>query len=123
MNLSSEELAREVFHAAQDVKAEDITVLDLQGLANFTDFFVIANGRSDRQVQAIADRIQERLREHETKLKPIGVEGYDTGHWILIDFGGVIAHVFYGEVREFYELEKLWSDAPQLDWTEQEAAS
>ena len=116
MTISSEALAKEIYTAAQDVKAEDTVVLDLRGLTNFTDLFVIATGRSDRQVQAIADRIIENLREK--KLKPMGIEGYDTGHWILLDFGGVIAHIFYGETRTFYDLEELWSDAPRIEFTE-----
>ncbi len=120
--MTSEELAKLILSAAQDVKAEDPVLLDLRQLTSFTDYFMIASGRSDRQVQAIADRIVENLRE--AGHKPLGVEGYETGHWILLDFGNVVAHIFYGETREFYELEKLWGDAPRLtgDKKEQEAA-
>ncbi len=111
--MNSEELAKEILAAAQDVKAEDPVVLDLRTLTSFTDFFVIVSGRSDRQVQAIADRVTEDLREK--KIKPMGIEGYDSGHWVLIDYGAVVLHVFYGETREFYLLEQLWSDAPRLE--------
>jgi ribosome-associated protein len=111
--VTSQELAQEISQAAQDVKAEDVMTLDLRGLVSFTDFFVIASGRSDRQVQAVADRIIENLGKK--KIKATGIEGYETGHWILLDFGSVVAHIFYPETREFYALEKLWSDAPRCD--------
>lgn len=120
--MSTEQLAKEIRNAALDIKAEDPTVLDVSKLTSFTDYFVIVSGRSDRQVQAIADNILEKLREK--KIKPLGVEGYETGHWILMDFGTVVAHIFYTETRLFYALEKLWSDAPRISWdeSEQEAA-
>lgn len=106
-------LIKLILEAAADVKAEDPQVLDLRNLASFTDYFVILSGRSDRQVQAIADRILENLSAR--KEKPLSVEGYGGGHWILIDFGILVAHVFYVETRNFYELERLWSDAPRID--------
>jgi ribosome-associated protein len=109
--VTSKKLTEKITLAAQDVKAEDIAVLDLRKLVDFTDFFIVASGRSDRQVKAIADRIIENLGKE--KIKPIGIEGYEIGHWILLDFGAVVAHIFYTETREFYALEKLWSDAPK----------
>jgi len=108
-------LIKRILESAADVKAEDPQVLDLRNLTSFTDYFVILSGRSDRQVQAIADRILENLSAQ--KEKPLGVEGYEGGHWILIDFGAIVVHVFYGETRDFYELERLWSDAPRIDVT------
>lgn len=101
------ELARLLAQAAYDTKAQDIVVLDLKKIGGFTDYFVIASGTSDRQVQAICDRMTDAA-------KPISVEGYETGHWILADYGSVIAHIFYEESRVFYGLEKLWGDAPRL---------
>ncbi len=101
-----------IAQAAYDTKADGLTVLDLKKDSSFTDFFVFASGRSDRQVQAICDNIRDALEEK--KIFPIGVEGYDTGHWILMDYGSVIAHLFYEETRLFYGLEKLWADAPHL---------
>lgn len=112
MKLSSRDLARQIAQAAFDTKAEDLVVLDLRKLSGFTEFFVIATGRSDRQVQAISDNIQEVLKGK--KIRPIGVEGYQKGHWVLIDYGPVVAHVFYEEVRAFYALEKFWGDAPHI---------
>ena len=106
------QLVQEILTAAAEVKAEDPQVLDLRKLTSFADYFVIVSGRSDRQVQAIADRIIETLSRK--KNKPLGIEGYDSGHWILLDFGPVVAHVFYDETRDFYDLERLWSDAPRV---------
>lgn len=108
--LTSRSLARLIAQAAYDVKAEEIAVLDLRKISSFTDYFVIASGRSDRQVQAIADRIEENLK----KRRPISIEGYPKGHWILIDYGEVVAHIFYQELRNFYALEKLWGDAVRV---------
>ncbi len=114
--MTSQELAQQILAAALEVKAEDPLVLDLRQLTSFTDFFVIVTGRSDRQVQAISDRIIENIKDK--KIKPLGIEGHETGHWVLIDFGAVVVHVFYEETREFYALEKLWSDAPRMAWNE-----
>lgn len=110
--LTSRDLARLIAQAACDIKAEDLTVLDLKKLSGFADFFVIASGRSDRQVQAICAHIEETLGRK--KIRPIGIEGYQIGHWVLIDYGSVVAHIFYEETRPFYGLEKLWGDAPRV---------
>ena len=109
---NSKLLARRIAQAAHDLKATAIEVIDLGKLSSFTDFFVIASGRSDRQVQAICDRIQDDLAKQGRR--PIGLEGYAKGHWVLVDFGEVVAHIFYEELRPFYSLEKLWGDAPRL---------
>jgi ribosome-associated protein len=107
--LTSKDIAHVIAQAAYDTKAVDLKTLDLRKLAAFTDYFIIASGTSDRHVQAIADTIQSKLKEK--KMTLLGVEGYQKGHWILIDCGSVLAHIFYQEAREFYGLEKLWSDA------------
>lgn len=90
----------------------NLEVLDLRRLSSFTDYFVIVSGRSDRQVQAICDRIEENLKKKDRK--PLGIEGYPQGHWVLMDYGEVVAHIFYEEVRPLYALEKLWGDAPRV---------
>lgn len=108
----SRDVARTIAQAAYDTKAEDLIVLDLRKLTSFTDFFVIATGRSDRQVQAVCSRIEEVLSKK--KMRPIGIEGYQKGHWILMDYGSVVAHIFYEEARVFYAIEKLWNDAPKI---------
>lgn len=78
-----------------------------------TDYFVICTGRNDRQVRRIADEVEEQMRV-QGSIKPIGREGVTEGKWVLLDFGDVVLHVFQPEEREFYRLERLWSDAPRL---------
>ncbi len=109
---TSKDITKLIAQASYDTKAESLTVLDLSKLETFADFFVVASGTSDRQVQAIADNIQTILKEN--NIRPIGVEGYQKGHWILLDYGSVVAHIFYEESRLFYGLEKLWGDAPRV---------
>ena len=91
-------------------KAKDLIILNVKELSSFTDYFIICSGTSDRQVQAIAASIQEILKEY--GILPLGVEGERLGKWVLIDYGDVIIHVFYEPIREFYDIERLWSDAP-----------
>ncbi len=119
----AERLARAglVVEAALDRKAEDVVALDAREVASFADSFVLATGTSDRHVRAIADSIVEAVARRGEK--PLGTEGYDEGRWILIDLGDVIVHVFQREVREHYDLERLWSDAPELELGELGAAS
>jgi len=105
-------MAEAMAKAAREKKAIDLVVLDLRELSSFTDFFIVCSGASDRQVQAIAYSVEESLKKK--KISPIGIEGYETGHWILMDYGDVVAHVFYKPDREYYQLEKLWADAPRL---------
>jgi ribosome-associated protein len=106
---------KQIVDAASDKKAEDILVLDLRGLCQFTDYFVICHGSSSRQVLAIADAIEERLFD-EGRLKPKHVEGRRVADWILLDFIDVVVHVFVDEKRGFYGLERLWGDAPHVDF-------
>ena len=98
--------------AAEDKMAENLVILDVTDVTNFTNYFIIASGTSDRQVQAISDSIQEKMKEH--KVLPIGVEGYNEGKWILMDYDDVIIHIFYEPIRELYDLEKLWHDAKKV---------
>jgi ribosome-associated protein len=103
------EQVRVAVAAAHSRKAEDLTVLNLAAISDFTDRFLICSGTNERQVQAIAEAIQETLRKGGAK--PIHVEGQRTGNWVLLDYGDLVAHVFQPAPREFYGLEKLWSDA------------
>ncbi len=90
-----------------------MVVLDLRGLTVITDFFVICTGESTTQVKAIAEFIEE---EFSTRgIRPLGVEGLDYGHWVLMDYGDIIVHIFERETREFYGLEKLWMDAKSIE--------
>ena len=99
--------------AASEKKAADIMVIDVAGVLVVTDYFVLATGNTPIQVRAIADEVEERLRE-ECGLKPIGREGVSEGKWVLLDFGDLVVHVFQPEERDFYRLEKLWGDAPRV---------
>lgn len=100
-------------HAAADKKAVEVTVLDLSGIASFTDYFVITSGTNVRQVQAIADEVVDQLKKQGTRAAR--VEGYQKGEWILVDYGDFIVHVFEDKARRFYDLERLWRDAPRCD--------
>jgi ribosome-associated protein len=99
--------------ALEDAKARDITVLDMRKISDFTDYMVIATGTSNRHVQSTADKVVDALRAH--GVRAVGVEGGKTGDWVLIDFGDVVAHVMREEIRDFYNLEKLWSDARRVE--------
>ena len=108
--LSPRALADAVVEAAEDKKAEDIVVLNVSEITTIADLFVICSGRSERQVQAIADGIREKATDAGTA--PLGVEGYSAGRWVLIDLGAVVVHAFVPEERQLYRLERLWGDAP-----------
>ena len=97
--------------AAEDKLAEDTVVLDLRGLVDSFDALVVASGRNDRQVRAIAEEV-ERLVELALGVRPIRVEGWTAAEWIALDYGDVIVHVFHEAAREYYDLEHLWSAAP-----------
>jgi ribosome-associated protein len=102
--------------AALERKAYDLTVLHTGDLTSVADYFVICSGRSDRQVQAIADAVEARLRRDGTR--PLAIEGRDLSHWVLLDYGDVLVHVFHPPTREFYDLERLWSRAPRVSLPE-----
>lgn len=107
------ELAAQIAaQAALDKKAEDVVILDVRGLTSYADYIVVASGGSDRQVMAIADNVDEKMRKAGTRA--IGVEGYERGHWVLLDFADVVVHVFFEEARDFYDVEGLWADAPRV---------
>jgi ribosome-associated protein len=108
-----DERVRLALHAAGEKKAHDLVVLDLREVASFTDYFVIASGTNVRQVQAVADEVQEQLRKH-LGVKPARVEGYNSAEWVLLDYGDFIFHVFEEKSRRFYDLERLWRDAARV---------
>ena len=119
-DLSSVELAEVAARAAIDKKAENLVVLDVQGLASFTDCFVIMSGRSTRHVQGLAQAVDEALASK--RLKTTNTEGLTEGHWVLLDYGEIVVHIFYSDTREFYDLEGLWHDAPRVPVAETPAA-
>ncbi|MBO3128910.1 ribosome silencing factor [Dermatophilus congolensis] len=102
--------------AADEKSAENIVALDVTGRFALADAFVLVSAESERQVQAVAENIQDRLRE--VGAKPILMEGFAGGRWVLMDFDGVIVHVQHTEEREFYQLERLWKDSPALELPE-----
>ena len=106
------ELARRIVDLAADKKASDILLLGVGQLTTVADYFVICSGASERQLGAIADGITEGLRTE--GVRPIGREGAAGAHWLLLDFGAVVVHVFAPPERDFYQLEKLWAEAPTL---------
>ena len=101
---------REAVAAAADLKAEHLRVLNLAQVSDITDYFIICSGTNQRQAQAIADMIVERLRA--AGVRPLHVEGLQHGDWVLVDYGAIVAHVFQPDSRAFFGLERLWSDAP-----------
>lgn len=111
--MTSKEKALLLAEAIRDKKGLDVHILDVRGIASFSDFFVIASGTSDRHTRALASAVLERA--HALGLRPIGVEGKDLGRWILADLGDVILHVFLEEVRAFYDLERLWGEAETVE--------
>ena len=112
---TSRELAKKIAEIASDHKAIDIVVLDLRSLTSFADYFVIVSGASDRQVGAIAEAVRQDIKA--MGRLPISEEGLRAGHWALLDYGDVILHIFYGEDREYYQLERLWHDAPRVKFS------
>jgi ribosome-associated protein len=116
--LTSREKAQVVAEASLERAAEDLVALDVRKAVSFADVFVICTGRSDRQVRAIADAIEEAVVKRGER--PLGIEGYEEGRWVLMDLADVIVHVFQHELRRHYDLERLWSDAPKLDLQIQE---
>ncbi len=102
-----------IVEAAQERKAERVVGLDVREMSSFADTFILATGSSDRHVRSVADSIQAALKAHGER--PIGVEGYDEGRWVLIDCEDTIVHVFLQEIRDHYDLERLWSDATEIE--------
>jgi ribosome-associated protein len=110
------ELAEICARVALGSKAEDLVILDVREISSFTDYFVIMSGRSSRHVQGLAEAVEAELRSKRVSSKHS--EGLQEGLWVLLDFGDIVAHIFYKENRAFYDLEGLWFDAPRLDLKE-----
>jgi ribosome-associated protein len=114
--MESKDLAYELARIIDDKKGYDITIIDLRGIADVAEFFVIATGANNRQVDAIVDEIENVLRDK--GIRAFAIEGREDNSWDLMDFGGVMVHVFQPEARAFYRLERLWGDAPRVDYVE-----
>jgi ribosome-associated protein len=115
--ITKRSLPREVklaVKASLEKKAEKTVILDLREISSFTDFFVIMQGNSRRQNVAIYESVEQELKKE--KVRPLSIEGKQNAEWILMDYGSFIVHIFSIEAREYYLLEKLWGDAPHLDY-------
>ena len=107
------QLAKIAALAAEDKIAEKVVAIDVSDHLPLTDVFVLASAASERQVGAIVDEVEDRLRDH--RVKPVRREGERDGRWVLIDFGDIIVHIQHDEEREYYALERLWKDCPEID--------
>ena len=107
------ERARYIAEAALGMKAERLVALDVRAVTSYADTLILATGNSDRHARSIADAIKAAVTARGEN--PIGVEGHEEGRWVLIDLGDIIVHIFLADVREEYDLERLWSDAPPLE--------
>jgi ribosome-associated protein len=105
--MNAEELTKVVIDALEDMKAQDIRVIDVRGKTSVTDVMVISSGTSTRQVKSQSERVIEKAKEH--GIKPLGVEGEKEAQWVLVDLGDVVVHMMQPEIRDFYHLEKLWA--------------
>ncbi len=113
--------ARAAAVAIDDKKGEDIILLDLSGLLVVTDVFVVASGTSNRHVKSLVEEAEEALRGLDRR--PLRREGVDHGEWVLLDYGDVVIHVFDRQTRAYYELERLWADAPHIDFKRSSSAA
>lgn len=113
MPISPKQLLDLAVQAADEKKAMDIVALDLKGISLIADYFVICHGNSDIQVQSIATEVRKQAQEAGVDIK--GIEGMDTARWVLMDLGDVIVHIFHRDEREYYNIERLWSDAKVVE--------
>ncbi len=111
--MQTEQLLPIVIDALEDLKAQEIKVLDVRGMSSITDYMIIASGSSNRQVAAIADNVTKKVKEQ--GYRPLGEEGANEGEWVLVDLGDIIVHVMQPQVRDFYQLEKLWGELGKTD--------
>lgn len=114
--METKDIAQKIAAAANDKKAKDILLLNMEGLSPVTDFYVICSAGNSTLVKAIADNIEDKLAE--AGVHPTYKEGYADARWVLLDYGDVVAHVFLEEERDFYNLEQLWADAPSESFVE-----
>jgi len=117
----SREAAVAAARSASAKQAEGVAILDVHGLIVITDYFVIASGETERQVRTIVEEVEKALRD--LGRKPVRREGETEGRWVLLDYVDVVVHVFAEEEREYYDLERLWRDAPRIDWAANGVAS
>lgn len=109
----AKKLVKVVYEALENKKGENIKIIDISGVSVLADYFIIANGSNQNQVQALVDNVQEEL--YKIGRQPVQIEGYLTGNWILMDYGDIIVHVFSKEDRLFYDLERIWRDGKDIE--------
>lgn len=107
--------ARQAASLCLDLKAQDVVLLDLKGVTDMADFFVVATGTSDTHVRSVAQRVVEGMAK--AGVKPYHIEGEETGRWVLVDFVDFVVHVFHPSMRSYYQIERLWGDAPAVSIT------
>ncbi len=112
--LDTQPLVERISSLAWDKKATNVRALRVRELVHYTDWFITMSARSDRQVAAIYRHIDDTLRVEDNRT-PLSIEGTQQNHWVVVDYGDVVVHIFYEPVRTFYELERLWADAPELE--------
>ena len=112
--------ARLCANIAAENRGRDVLVIDLRKLTTFVDYFVIASGTSRRQIHSMADEIDRAMSEAGDKR--IGIEGYGESHWVLLDYGDIVVHLFDDNTRRYYDIENLWGDAPRVDWNQEKEA-
>lgn len=108
------ELAKTVARLLDEKKAENINVIKIDDISSIADYFVIANGRGSTHVRSLADELEEKLKQQ--GIAPARIEGYRSDNWVLMDYESVVVHVFTGEGRDFYDLDRLWADGIKIDW-------
>jgi ribosome-associated protein len=113
MSISPDKLMPIIVDAADDKKAMNIVTLNLQGISLIADYFIICHGNSETQVQAIATEVRKKAEEKGVRVR--GMEGMDTARWVLVDLGDIVVHVFHRDDREYYNIERLWSDAKVVE--------
>ncbi|MDP4153455.1 MAG: ribosome silencing factor [Bacillota bacterium] len=113
MELSTQELTKEIVNILDSKKAEDIEVLRIGDISILADYFILCTGSSSTHVKALADEVEYKLSE--MGIEPHHIEGYRGANWILMDYSGVVVHILYKEAREFYKIERLWADAENID--------
>ena len=112
--VSARDKARRIARIADEMKAEEIVVLDVKRLCSFTDVLILCTGTSRVHLRAIVDRVEQRLRERD--IRPLAVEGLEGTGWVILDYGDVVAHAFIEESRRYYNLERLWGDGKPVEW-------
>lgn len=116
--MTSLELATKAALILDNKKADKINVIKIEDISTIADYFVMVSGTSSTHVRSLADELEEKLREE--GVSPTRVEGYRSNSWVLLDYSSVVVHVFTGEAREFYDLDRLWADGSKIDWQENE---